>query len=260
MRPFVHLLIPLYLSLSNCSGQTPRLADANALGWFIYTGDHQIGLKWAIHAEYQWRRAGRHLEAPQQHLARLGLVRTLTDRLKVSGGYTYFQSHRYGEYPEVIGRPEPENRIYEDVALKDQLGRLELEQRVRLEQRWLGSRDQTGAGPVQTWEYQHRIRYQLAMAFPLQGAAIDNGEWYLNAFDELFIGFGKNVDDNVFNQNRLSGGLGYQFTDNAKLELNYLYQIRQHAYPDPVAKRSVVELNQGFRLTVVYNLDFTQVP
>lgn len=78
----------------------------------------------------------------------------------------------------------------------------------------------SGEGPVQRWEYQNRIRYQLEAELPLQGASLDDKELYLTAFDELFIGFGQNVGHNVFNQNRLSGGLGYQCTDNAKLELN----------------------------------------
>lgn len=260
MRHYVLLVHLLSLPTSCCLGQTPRLTDANALGWLMYTGDHPISAQWAVHTEYQWRRVGAQLSTPQQNLARLGLVWTLTDRIKVSGGYTYFQSHRYGTYPEVVGHPEPENRIYEDITLADQLGRFKLEQRVRLEQRWLGTRDKTGAGSVQAWEYQNRIRYQLTVELPLQGSTVDDGEWYLNAFDELFIGFGHNVADNVFNQNRLSGGLGYQLTDKARLEVNYLYQIRQHAEPDPVARRSVVELNQGFRLNVVYNLNFLRKP
>jgi hypothetical protein len=238
-------------------GQAARLNDFHSLAWLVYVGDHQVADKWAVHTEYQWRRVD-WFRDPQQQLARLGLVRTLTDRVKVSGGYTYFQSHRYGQYAETPGRAEPENRLYEDISLSDKLGRLGLGHRIRLEQRWLATRDPTGNGPVQEWEYQNRIRYQLEAEFPLQGAAIDNHEWYLTAFDEVFLGFGQNVGDNVFNQNRLSGGLGYQFTKDAKLELNYLYQVRSHAEPDAASGQPVVELNNGFRLNVIYNLDFTK--
>ncbi|UHG91103.1 DUF2490 domain-containing protein [Spirosoma oryzicola] len=255
-----HLLLTGLVGLAGtltCLGQASRLKDANTLCWFVYAGDHQIAKKWAIHTEFQERRVD-WVQQPQQLLARLGFVRTLTERVEVSGGYTYFQSYRYGNYPEVMGRAEPENRLYEDISLKDQLGRLGLTHRLRLEQRWLGSRDQSGQGAVQEWEYQNRIRYQLSLEFPLQGKTIEDKEWYLNAFDELFIGFGRNVNDNVFNQNRLSSGLGYQFTNNAKLELNYLYQIRQHADPDPASSRSVVELNSGIWVNVLYNLDFTK--
>lgn len=235
-------------------GQSPRLIDHNTLGWFVYAGDHKLTPQWALHTEYQWRRIN---WSPQQQLARLGLVRTLSERVTVSGGYTYFQTHRYGRYPTVTNRPEPENRLYEDVSLDDQLGRLTLNHRVRLEQRWLGSRTADGRGPVGEWEFQNRIRYQLSGRWPLQGATVEDGEWYLNAFDELFMGFGRNVGDNVFNQNRISGGLGYQLASNAQVELNYLHQISQHATPEPVSGRPVFEINQGFRLNVLYNLNFS---
>ncbi len=250
------LLSPLLLLARPTLGQAPRLNDFHALGWLVYVGDHQVAKKWAVHTEYQLRRVD-WLRDPQQQLARLGLVHTLSERVKVSGGYTSFQSYRYGAYAEVPGRAEPENRLYEDLTLQDQLGRLGLKHRVRLEQRWLGSRAPSGEGPVQQWEYQNRVRYQLAATYPLQGPTIDDNEWYLAGFDEIFIGFGQNVGLNVFNQNRLSGGVGLQLSSNAKAELNYLYQIRSHATPDPASGQPVVELNHGVTLNLTYNLDFT---
>ncbi|MBC8083119.1 MAG: DUF2490 domain-containing protein [Hymenobacter sp.] len=246
----------LLLTTAGFGQALPRRLDHNTLGWLVYSGDHKLSPKWLAHTEYQLRRV-RLLNTQQQHLARVGLGRPLTGRATVSGGYTYFQTHEYGRYPTVQGRPQPEHRLYQDVTLTDSLGRLRLAQRLRLEQRWLGQRAAEGAGDVQSWEYQHRIRYQLAGSWPLQGRTIDDGEWYLNAFDELFISFGRNVGNNVFNQNRLSGGLGYQFRDHAKIELNYLNQVVQHADPDPVSGRPVFEINNGFRLNVLYDLDFT---
>jgi len=237
-------------------GQSPRLTDHNTLGWFVYSGDHRVTEKWAVHTEYQSRRVN-WLRSPQNQLARLGLVRTLSARVQASAGYTYFQTHRYGRYPTVQSQAAPEQRLYEDLTLQDEpLGRLSLTHRLRLEQRWLGARGPDGRGRVRDWEFQNRIRYQLAGEWALQGLTVDDGEWYLNAFDELFIGFGRNVGNNVFNQNRLSGGLGYRFKEHAKVELNYLSQISQHATPDLVTNRPVFELNQGFRLNVLYNLDF----
>ena len=246
----------LLLATPASFGQSPRLTDLNTLGWLVYAGDHRVAEKWAVHAEYQTRRVS-WLRSPQNQLARLGFVRTLSERVQASAGYTYFQTHRYGRYPAVQSQALPEQRLYEDLTLKDApLGRLALTHRLRLEQRWLGARGADGRGRVRDWEFQHRVRYQLAGEWALRGTTVDNGEWYLNAFDELFVGFGRRVGDNVFNQNRLSGGLGYQFKEHAKVELNYLSQISQHAAPDPATNRPVFELNQGFRLNVVYNLDF----
>ena len=111
---------------------------------------------------------------------------------------------------------------------------------------------------MERWRYQNRVRYHLEAQFPLQGPAIDDKEFYLTAFDEVFLGFGQNVGLIVFNQNRLSGGVGYQFSPAARLELNYLYQVRSHGGADAASGQPVVELINGFRLNVSYNLDFTK--
>lgn len=256
MRKFI-LAVTLSLVVSQGFGQRNRVLDRNALGWYVYTGDHKLSERWAVHTEYQWRRID-FIRTWQQSLARLGVVRTLTDRIKVSGGYTFFTTYPYGDYPTAgDGVPTVEHRVYEDIELSDKLGRLELAQRIRLEQRWLGQSADENPRRIAGWEYQNRIRYQLSGTFPISGPAIDDGEFYVNVFDELFLGFGRNVTNNVYNQNRISGGLGYQVRDNLKLELNYLNQITQHPESDPVSGKPVFEINNGFRLNVSYGLDLS---
>lgn len=236
---------------------TERVLDHNAIGWFTYNGDHQIAPQWAVHTEAQWRRTRLGL-GRQQLLLRLGLVYSLSEQVQVSGGYTNLTTYPYGDYPTAdLGQATPEHRAYQDITFASTYGRLQLAHRLRLEQRWLGQLNEANPRQVAGWEYQHRARYQIEAEIPLQGPTIDDGEWYLNFFDELFISFGKNVGRNVFNQNRISGGLGYQIQDNWKLELNYLNQWTQHAEPAPDTQQSVFENNNGFRLNMIYNLDFT---
>lgn len=114
--------------------QSARLHDVRSLAWLVHAGDHQLASQWAVHTEVQLRQLDL-VRDPQQELYRLGLVRTLTSRLKVVGGYTFFQRHRYDPCAEVPGQVEPEHRLYEDVTLSNQLGRWGLAQRIRLEQR-----------------------------------------------------------------------------------------------------------------------------
>ena len=238
--------------------QSNRVIDRNAIGWYVYNGNHQLSNRWQLHTEYQWRRV-EFIRSWQQSLARLGLMYKLTDRVNLSGGYTLFTTYPYGDYPVADqGVPTFENRLYEDIQLSDKLGVLKLTHRFRLEQRWQGIGDETNPRHIVGWEYENRARYQIAGELPLKGPTIDDGELYLNFFDELFIGFGRNVGQNIFNQNRISGGLGYQIRDAFRLELNYLNQISQHPELEPVTGKPVFELNNGFRLNVQYDLDFTK--
>ncbi|GAB2464984.1 hypothetical protein GCM10011375_35210 [Hymenobacter qilianensis] len=239
------------------SQSAERIIDRNTIGWFTYNGDHQIAPQWAVHTEVQLRRTRLGL-GRQQLLSRLGIVYSLAERVTLSGGYTQLTTYPYGDYPTAnLGEATPENRVYEDITLASTYGRLQLTHRFRLEQRWLGQLAESNPRRVEGWEYQNRARYQVAGELPLQGSSIDDGELYITFFDEIFIGFGENVGRNVFNQNRISGGLGYQIRDNWKLELSYLNQWTQHAEPAPNTQQSVFENNNGFRLNVVYNLDFT---
>ncbi|MGY2132121.1 DUF2490 domain-containing protein [Hymenobacter sp. HD11105] len=252
------LLLGSLLAAPAWGQSTARVLDRNAIGWFTYNGDHQLSPDWAVHTELQWRRTRLGL-GRQQLLSRLGLVYALAENVEVSGGYTQLTTYPYGDYPTAdLGKPTPENRAHQDITFTSTYGRLLLSHRLRLEQRWLGQLAESNPSRVESWEYQNRARYQIAGEIPLQGPSIDDGEWYVNFFDEIFIGFGRNVGRNVFNQNRISGGLGYQIRDNWKLELNYLNQWTQHAEPEPDTQQSVFENNNGFRLNVIYNLDLTK--
>lgn len=246
------------LSLLTAVGQDARLRESNRLGWFVYNGDHQLSKRWELHTEYQWRRVN-FLRHWQQSLARLGAAYQLSDQVKLAGGYTFFTTYPYGRYPVAdLGIPYPEHRIYQDFQLEDSLGRLAFSHRFRLEQRWLANLNPDSPREIESWDFQNRIRYQLQATLPLRGQTLDDGEPYLVFFDELFIGFGKNVGQNVFNQNRISGGIGYQFNKAFKLELAYLNQILQHPDVDDASGKPVFELNHGFRLNLVYDLDFTK--
>jgi hypothetical protein len=248
----------LALASAPALAQNTRLVDHNSLGWLTYNGDHKVAEKWAIHTEAQVRRV-RFGAAPQQLLLRLGGIYSLAHEVKLGGGYTHFTTYPYGQHPSAeLGEPTPEHRAYEDITFGASYGRLHLAHRLRLEQRWLGQLAPARPTEVASWQYQNRARYQLSGQVALQGPTLDDHEWYVNFFDELFIGFGPNVNQNIFNQNRISAGLGYQFTDDFQLELNYLNQWTLQGSLDAATRQQVFENNNGFRLNVAYNLDFTK--
>ena len=250
-------LLPLLLLLPlGARAQSPagRIDDFNRIGWYVYEGDHRLGARLTVHTEYQARRTG-FITGWQQSLLRGGVGYQVLPRLKLGGGYTFLSTHPYGAHPTADAGTFPEKRFYEDVTLTDSLGRVGLAHRLRLEQRYVGVPGASGPlGNDAVWQRQNRIRYQLAVQVPLQGAALDDNEWYFTAFDEVFLNFGRDITTNVFNQNRLAAGLGYQVSEDFRLELQFLNQITQHYDPDPATRFPVFEFNNGFRLGVTYNL------
>lgn len=250
-----YLLLQTFLLLTFTAwSQAPRITDHNAIGWWVYMGDHSLNKRLKLHTEYQWRRIN-FVQHWQQSLARVGLLYDVRKDLSIGGGYTHFTTYPYGKHPVADQQvPTYEHRLYEDVQWSGSLAATELQHRIRLEQRWMGEPGQKNQPGMESWEYASRIRYQLEIQYPLQGKTLEDQEFYLTALDELFLNLGK--DDNVYNQNRLLGGLGYQFTKDFQVELGYLHQISRHTDPDPVSQRPVYEINRGFRLTLQYNLNF----
>ena len=206
------------LLTSQTFAQANRTSNYHLVGWYTYNGDHKLAWRWALHTEYPWRRID-FIRSRQQSLARVSLVYSLSSGVKVFGGYTNFITYPYGQYPSADqGEPVPEHRINQKIELADQYAQLELSHRFRLEQRWLGQLSEENPANVASWESQNRIRYQISLTYPLRGPTIDDGEFYLIAFDELFIGSGSNVGSNIYNYNRISGGIGYQIQDNFKVD------------------------------------------
>ena len=84
---------------------------------------------------------------------------------------------------------------------------------------------------------------------------IENKTPYIAAYDELFIGFGENVNENIFDQNRIGLVLGYRFSNSLRIEAGYLNQTLQLGRE--VNNRNVFQNNNGFIINTNFNFDLT---
>jgi Protein of unknown function (DUF2490) len=73
------------------------------------------------------------------------------------------------------------------------------------------------------------------------------------AYDEILVGFGKNVNENIFDQNRFGLLLGYRFSPKLRLEAGYISQIVQLARE--IGGRNVFQHNNGFILNSFFNIN-----
>lgn len=235
------LLLIVAWALPNAQAQNQRRHDTNFNGWYMYSGVHKLTNKWGVHTEFQLRRY-RVISRPQQMLLRGAATYHLSDRAMVAIGYAYVHTYPYGDNP--ASDDFPEQRMYQQLQLRDQHGLFTLVHRFRLEQRWIKF-----AGTDQ-YTFLNRVRYQLRANIPLQGATLEDEELYLGLYDEVFLNFGPNVTGNIFDQNRASAAIGYRFHQNATLEVGYLHQH--------VAQRNGIwfESNHTLQVGLAYNLDF----
>lgn len=221
------------------SAQT--IGDTNAHAWFMYFGDHAVSQRWGVHLEGQWRRADIGTEW-QQLLLRPGVNYQLRPNLMLTAGYGYVRTHPYGDFPSAARFPE--HRTYEQVLWTQRAGRIPIQHRLRLEQRWVG---QTQGGPIASWQYRNRFRYMLRGDIPLRGRT------YLGLYDELFLAFGRNRGPQSVDQNRAYGALGYNLGKPGRIEVGYMHQyvpqrngiVKEHNHTLQVAFYSKLPFTRG---------------
>ncbi len=218
--------------------------------WWMYFGNHRLSEKWSLHTEYQWRRSDV-IKDWQQSLARVGMDYRTSDNAMVTAGYAWIVSFPYGQQP--IDFTSDEHRIWQQLILTQRSGRFNFQHRYRLEQRWLEEVEASDSGdPVSTGRrYQNRARYRLFVAIPFNQLRMGPGAWFLGLYDEVFLGFGKNVSKkNILDQNRLYSALGYQFNEHGNLQLGYLFH--QVFKGDGIRR----EDNHTLQVALTYNFDF----
>ena len=242
---FLKTILCCICLLTAAAAPAQRLQDVNAVGWYSVSGTVYITTKTSLWLEYQWRRENI-ITNWQQSLPRIGIQRHLKDGVSILAGYAYPVAFPYGDYP-AGPHPVPEHRIFEQLMWNGTTGRVVFNHRLRLEQRFIGKVNQSAADmEIDGWRYVNRVRYQLRAAIPLNHKTMKDKTWYLLPYDEIFIGFGKNVGQNIFDQNRAGLLLGYQLNKSFRFEGGYFNQtVLQGSL---VTGKQVVQYNHGVLL------------
>ncbi len=238
-----------------CYAQNTRLNDHNTIGWYNYFGTLKVNNKLGIHTEYQWRR-DKLITNWQQSVLRFGLNYQLHPKAQLRLGYGWIETFAYGDIPlNGFGKNFTEHRLYEMITLNDKISIIDLSHRFMLEQRWLGRYTNATLNKEDEFAFTNRFRYMFRMQAPLKGKSIENRIPYVALYDEIFIGFGKNVNENIFDQNRIALLLGYKFNKTFRAEAGYLNQTVQLGRE--VNNRNVFQYNNGLIINTIFNFDLS---
>jgi hypothetical protein len=154
-----------------------------------------------------------------------------------------------------FGKEFTEHRIFEMVQLSNKEGIVDFSHRFMLEQRFVGRYSSNNSATEEEFPLFNRLRYLLRLQVPLKGREIKDKTPYLAVYDEVFIGFGKNVNANVFDQNRVGVLLGYRYDKNLRIEAGYLNQTLQ--YGRQIFGKNVFQNNNGFIVNANLNFDLS---
>ncbi|MBK7434874.1 MAG: DUF2490 domain-containing protein [Chitinophagaceae bacterium] len=196
---------------------------------------------WLI--EYQWRRTNGWKDW-QQGLFRTAIQYKPTQQLSLAAGYAHAETFPYGDFPIASNGRFPEHRLFEQVIVKQAVKKLSITSRIRAEQRWLARIRAGSDREVEDWLFAHRFRYLCRIQYPfLEKKQL---QLYGAAADELFIGAGKNVGVNIFDQNRVFLLLGCRLNKSVSVELGYFNQVLQQGRK--VNNNTIMQRNNGFVL------------
>lgn len=258
MKQIILIFTFFFIGIHTTNAQNYRLNTNNNIGWYNYFGTFKVSEKFSIHNEYQWRRDN-FITDWQQSLLRVGVNYNLNPRVLFRVGYAWIETFPYGEYPiNGLGRDFTEHRIFEMVQLSHKEGIVDFSHRFMLEQRFVGRYSSANQTSEDEFPLLHRARYMIRLQAPLKGKEIKDKTPYVAVYDEIFVGFGENVNTNVFDQNRIGVLLGYRFNKNVRIEGGYLNQTLQ--FGRQINGQNVFQNNNGFILNANFNIDFTKKP
>jgi len=140
--------------------------------------------------------------------------------------------------------------ILSNLVMKQAFNKITITNRFRIEQRWLGRVKANTDRDIEGWTYLNRFRYQCRMQLPLW--AKNQQQFYAVAADEIFIGAGKNVGVNIFDQNRIFLLAGFKFNKNITVEGGYFNQTLQQGRR--INNTTIMQRNNGGVLATYLSL------
>jgi hypothetical protein len=246
-------LLFLFAKIQSMNAQNNRISLQEHIAWYNTFLTLKLPQNFSIHGEYQWRRVD-YGDKWQQSLLRTGINFNINERIQFRFGYVWLETFAYGDYPiNVFGKNFTEHRTFQMVQMVQKEGRFELQHRFMLEQRFVGKYDHVSRTKEDEFLFMNRVRYMFRVELPFKGTAVVNKTPYMAMYNEMFIGFGKNVNANVFDQNRFGLLLGYRFNDAFRIEAGYLNQILQ--FGRQIEGKNVFQYNSGLVLNTYINLN-----
>ncbi len=180
--------------------------DSNLGNWILVFGNKPLSEKLNWHHEVQYRNYNA-VGDLEQLLLRTGLGVDINSQANLLQGYAFIRSENYtgSDEKSVVN----EHRLYQQLITKQSIRSLRMQHRYRFEQRFVES------------DFRLRFRYFLGLAYPVMKIEDTDKELYLSAYNEIFL----NTVNNVFDRNRLYGGIGFKINKSVRLELGYMNQF-----------------------------------
>ncbi len=122
-------------------------------------------------------------------------------------GYSFFLYQNEGK-PDTSFT---ENRLFQDIDLRQEIGRIAIRHRYRIEERF-----------IENQSFALRLRYAIFINIPLNHDRIVAQTFYIPIWNEVFV----NAIGTPFDRDWLYAGLGYQVVENFGIQIGAMNQFQ----------------------------------
>lgn len=199
-----YLFFICFLQISLTSSSQPKTLGC----WLNYNNQVRLSNNTGFIFDYQFRNYTFIHDFEQSIIRGSIYYRIKKHNLHLSAGAAYANTSKYNARNDAKINTD-ENRLFQQLLFGNQFGRISINHRYRLEQRYFKVQDIL------------RFRYSLNLQCPLNKKEIVPGAVYLSLSNEIFI---NNKTPN-FDRFRTIGEIGYFISPSFRVESGLLWQI-----------------------------------
>lgn len=246
-KRFYGLGIGLCLFLNLPAWAQHKQTTYQQLVWGRFNQGLVLSEKWEMTNEIEERRF---IFPDKQHqlLFRSTLLYKLPHQLQPGAGFTYFLQSPHD--PRSASRlMVPELRPHQEINFRSQLGeRWSLRQRFKLEERFY--RKVKEGELASGYNFNFRLRFKADLFYTLLQDRDKKDQLVLLASNEVMLNAGKEILYNVFDQNRVYGGLRWNTGANTAVEGGYLWWYQQRTNGQAFYHRNILRFTFYHKLTL----------
>ncbi len=186
--------------------------------WLRYYNSLEFSEKWTLLTEVDNRRFFTP-DRQQLFLIRTQLQYNFMKKISVSAGIAYFLQNQHSE--EFGSLTVPEIRPHQELNIKNTIGKFNISHRYKIEERFI--RNTENEKLADSYRFNLRFRYQIGVDFSILE------KLKLRIYDEILLNIGRNIQYNVFDQNRIYAGLKYNIIKSLSIEAGYMHWFQQRS-------------------------------
>lgn len=216
-RILLFLTVLLGSSFGFAQGGQKKEINNQAQTWISVNTLLKFNERWGTMNDFHIRRTD-FADRENFYFARTGLTYSPSPGLTLAAGYAHLWL--------APSKPEwsnfaDENRIFQQVTYSSKIGKVNMFQRIRNEQRW---QDKMVDDRVADIRFTNRIRYLLSFTIPV----FNNKKLpSLVIAEEILMHFGKEVVYNAMDQNRIFVGIRQAISPEWSYDFGYMNVIQQ---------------------------------